>query len=88
MRNKFFGRNMFKRIALAVALTLSLSVPAMAENSGFYVGLKFLDAIQSTGSMSEVVQLLTPLMSRTIRKTRWAAAYMLAMTFIPYQFDH
>ena len=43
---------MFKRIALAVALTLALSVPAMAENSGFYVGLKFLDSIQSTGSMS------------------------------------
>lgn len=43
---------MFKRIALAIALTLALSAPAMAENSGFYVGLKFLDSIQSTGSMS------------------------------------
>ena len=44
---------MFKRIALAVALTMALTVPAFAQNSGFYVGLKFLDSIQSTGSVSK-----------------------------------
>ena len=44
---------MFKRIALAVALTMALSVPAFAQNSGFYVGMKFLDSIQSTGAVSK-----------------------------------
>ena len=43
---------MFKRIILACALSLALSVSAFAADNGFYVGLKFLDSIQSTGSMS------------------------------------
>ncbi|MEG6502274.1 MULTISPECIES: outer membrane protein [unclassified Desulfovibrio] len=43
---------MFKRIFLAVALTVALAVPAFAQNSGFYLGLKFIDSIQSTGNVS------------------------------------
>ena len=43
---------MFKRVFLAVALTVALAVPAFAQNSGFYLGLKFIDSIQSTGNVS------------------------------------
>ena len=44
---------MFKRITLALALIMALSAPAFAQNSGFYVGLKLLDSIQSTGGVSK-----------------------------------
>lgn len=44
---------MFKRISLAMALTLALSVSAFAADNGFYMGLKFIDSIQSTGNVSK-----------------------------------
>jgi opacity protein-like surface antigen len=44
---------MFKRVILAAALSLALSVSAFAADNGFYAGLKFLDSIQSTGSISK-----------------------------------
>ena len=44
---------MFKRISLAMALTLVLSVSAFAADNGFYMGLKFIDSIQSTGDVSK-----------------------------------
>ena len=43
---------MFKRISLAMALTLALSVSAFAADNGFYMGLKFIDSIQSSGDIS------------------------------------
>ena len=43
---------MFKKLFLACALSLALSASAFAADNGFYVGLKFLDSIQSTGSVS------------------------------------
>lgn len=43
---------MFKRTLLAMALTLALSVSAFAADNGFYLGLKFIDSIQSTGDVS------------------------------------
>ncbi|MDR1659534.1 MAG: outer membrane beta-barrel protein [Desulfovibrio sp.] len=44
---------MFKRIFLACALVVALAVPAAAEVNGIYGGLKFIDSIQNTGSMSK-----------------------------------
>ena len=44
---------MFKRSLLAMALTLALSVSALAADNGFYMGLKFIDSIQSTGNVSK-----------------------------------
>lgn len=43
---------MFKRIFITMALTLALSVSAFAADNGFYMGLKFIDSIQSTGDVS------------------------------------
>lgn len=44
---------MFKRILLAMALTVALSIPAFAADNGFYLGVKFIDSIQSTGDISK-----------------------------------
>lgn len=44
---------MFKRVVIAAALSLALSVSALAADNGFYMGLKFLDSIQSTGDVSK-----------------------------------
>lgn len=44
---------MFKRILLTMFLTLALSVSAFAADNGFYLGLKFIDSIQSTGDISK-----------------------------------
>ena len=43
---------MFKRLMLALVLSLALAAPAAAENTGVYGGLKFIDSIQSTGPFS------------------------------------
>ena len=43
---------MFKRIFFATLLSLALSVSAFAADNGFYMGLKFIDSIQSTGDIS------------------------------------
>lgn len=51
--NTQIGGNMFKRSLLAMALTLALSVSALAADNGFYMGLKFIDSIQSTGNVSK-----------------------------------
>lgn len=42
-----------KKLVLALCLTVVMAVPAFADNSGFYAGLKFIDAIQSTGATSK-----------------------------------
>ncbi len=44
---------MLKRLFLAVVLTLALSFSAFAADNGFYLGLKFIDSIQSTGDVSK-----------------------------------
>ncbi|MDR2055305.1 MAG: outer membrane beta-barrel protein [Desulfovibrio sp.] len=44
---------MFKRIFLGMALIVVLAAPAAAEVKGIYGGLKFIDSIQNTGSMSK-----------------------------------
>lgn len=44
---------MFKRVFLATLLSLALSVSAFAADNGFYMGLKFIDSIQSTGDVSK-----------------------------------
>ncbi len=43
---------MFKRIILTCVLSLALSIPAFAADNGFYMGLKFIDSIQSSGDIS------------------------------------
>ncbi|MDR1777890.1 MAG: outer membrane beta-barrel protein [Desulfovibrio sp.] len=43
---------MIKRFLLALALVVALCAPASAEVKGVYGGLKFIDSIFSTGSMS------------------------------------
>jgi opacity protein-like surface antigen len=43
---------MIKRMALALVLVLALALPASAEVNGVYAGLKFIDSIQSTGTVS------------------------------------
>jgi opacity protein-like surface antigen len=43
---------MIKRFALALILVLAVALPASAEVNGVYAGLKFIDSIQSTGSVS------------------------------------
>jgi opacity protein-like surface antigen len=44
---------MFKRFILAAALVLGLALPAAsAEVNGFYAGVKFIDSIQGTGSVT------------------------------------
>ena len=42
-----------KRGLCALVLTLAMAVPSLAADNGFYLGLKFLDSIQSTGSISK-----------------------------------
>lgn len=44
---------MLKRMLLVAGLMVALASPALAETNGVYVGLKFLDSIQSTGSVSK-----------------------------------
>ena len=44
---------MFKKTLCALALTLAMATSAFAAENGFYVGLKFIDSIQSTGTMSK-----------------------------------
>ncbi|MFT3959664.1 MAG: outer membrane beta-barrel protein [Desulfovibrio sp.] len=44
---------MFKRMFLTLVLIVALAAPAVAETSGVYAGLKFLDSIQSTGKFSK-----------------------------------
>ena len=44
---------MIKRLFLAMVLTLALSFSAFAADNGFYLGLKFIDSIQSTGDISK-----------------------------------
>lgn len=44
---------MFRKTVLAFALVLALALPAAAADNGFYVGLKFIDSIQSTGQISK-----------------------------------
>lgn len=44
---------MFRKTLLALALALALAVPAAAADNGFYMGLKFIDSIQSTGPVSK-----------------------------------
>ncbi len=44
---------MFKRFFLALALSLCLASGALAADNGFYLGLKFIDSIQSTGQLSK-----------------------------------
>lgn len=44
---------MFKRVFFATLLSLALSVSAFAADNGFYVGLKFIDSIWSTGDISK-----------------------------------
>lgn len=41
-----------KRIILAVAICLAMTLPAQAEVKGVYAGIKFIDSIQSTGTTS------------------------------------
>jgi opacity protein-like surface antigen len=43
---------MFNRVILATALAVMLAMPASAEVNGVYVGLRFIDSIQSTGGIS------------------------------------
>lgn len=43
---------MFKKTLLSFVLTLFLAVSAQAADNGFYFGLKFIDSIQSSGSVS------------------------------------
>lgn len=42
-----------KRIIMGLALCLCFALPAQAEVNGMYVGLKFIDAIQNTGTVSK-----------------------------------
>ncbi|MGN0008158.1 MAG: outer membrane protein [Desulfovibrionaceae bacterium] len=42
-----------KRIIMCLALCLCFALPAQAEVNGMYVGLKFIDAIQNTGTVSK-----------------------------------
>ena len=44
---------MIKRLFLAMVLTLALSFSAFAADNGFYLGLKFIDSIQSTVDFSK-----------------------------------
>lgn len=44
---------MFRKTVLALALVLAFALPAPAADNGFYVGLKFIDSIQSTGQISK-----------------------------------
>ena len=44
---------MFRKFVLSLALVLALALPAAAADNGFYVGLKFIDSIQSTGQISK-----------------------------------
>ena len=46
---------MFKRLMLALVLSLALAAPAAAENTGVYGGLKFI------GSSSFDVEFMKPL---------------------------
>lgn len=43
---------MFKKVLLPVLMFLALSATSFAADNGFYFGIKFLDALQSSGSFS------------------------------------
>lgn len=44
---------MVRKMLLSLALVMALAAPARAADNGFYVGLKFIDSIQSTGQISK-----------------------------------
>jgi opacity protein-like surface antigen len=46
------GGHMFNYIIPVTALVILLATPASAEVQGMYVGLRFIDSVQSTGSIS------------------------------------
>lgn len=44
---------MLRKTLLSLALVLAFALPAAGADNGFYVGLKFIDSIQSTGQISK-----------------------------------
>ena len=44
---------MFKKCFFTLVLSLCLATGALAADNGFYLGLKFIDSIQSTGQISK-----------------------------------
>lgn len=44
---------MCRKLFFSLALVVALAAPAAAADNGFYVGLKFIDSLQSTGQISK-----------------------------------
>lgn len=72
---------MLKRMLLVAGLMVALASPALAETNGVYVGLKFLDSIQSTGSVSKSSGISSLFDVDNYTQNTVAAAFMWVMIF-------
>jgi len=74
---------MFKRLILTAILAFGLAVPASAEVNGVYGGLKFIDSIQSTGSISRSGDLARGLMDSDYNQNTVGGGIFVGYDFFP-----